>query len=137
MVDAFLMTGMVLAIAMAAIVLLAVRDAYQQCRREESRPIEERIADIHHDATFMMEQLQEALQRHGTERPREVAWIPEVMDLYRRLESLASTPNSSADECLVLAEEGSKYVQEMGIKGVFVSTQARRLAKLISKRNAT
>ena len=36
MVDAFLMTGMVLAIAMAAIVLLAVRDAYQQRRREEA-----------------------------------------------------------------------------------------------------
>lgn len=44
MVDAFLMTGMVLAIAIIAIVLLAVRDAYQQHRREESRPIEECIA---------------------------------------------------------------------------------------------
>lgn len=39
-----LMTEMVLAIAMAAIVLLAVRDAYQQRRREKSRPIKECIA---------------------------------------------------------------------------------------------
>lgn len=44
MLDAFLMTGMMLAIAIIAIVLFAVCNAYQYSCREESRLIEECIA---------------------------------------------------------------------------------------------
>lgn len=135
MVETFLLIGMMLAITTVAVVFLAARDAHQHRIREESRPIEERIDAIHRYATFMMEQLQGVLQRHGTERAQEVAWIPEAMDLYRRLESLASKASSSADECLVLSEDASKFEQERRLKGLFVSTEARKLALLLSKKS--
>jgi len=131
-----LIFGTILAVAIFAMVLLAARDAHQRRIREESRPIAERVADIRNDATFMVEEFQRVLQRHKTERPQQVDWIPGALDLYRRLESLASSPNSSADECLALADEASKYVREKRLKGIIVSSQARRLAVLLSKENA-
>lgn len=136
MAETLFITVMILTIFAIAIVGLAARDARQHRLREEKRPIGERIADIRKDAAFMVKELNGLLHRYGTEQPEAVEWIPKILDLYRQLEALASCPNASADECLVLAKAASQYAREKRIKGVFVSEQARRLAVLVSKRDA-
>src|SRR5262245_57754663 len=103
---------MVVAITVGAIVLLAARDAYQHRLREESRPIEQRIADVRHDAAFMVQQLEQILNRHGAERQEAVDWVPEALGFYRQLEALAACASFSADECLLLAEAATRYLEK-------------------------
>lgn len=134
--ESFLIIVTVLAVVMLAIVALIRDDARQHRIREEARPIADRIADIHNDAAFMVEQLQQVLQRHESERPEVVAWIPGALDLYRRLESLASSPSSSPVECMALSDDALRFVRERRIKGVSIAERAQDLAILLNKRNA-
>jgi hypothetical protein len=132
--DALFGIGLFLGISVFVVLLLAARDARAQRRREERRPIAEQIAEIRAGASFMAQQLQTTLAQHAAERPKLVAWIPPVVDYYRRLETLASLPSPPLVEVHQLAEEAARHVRERRLKGICVGHEARRLAQLVERR---
>jgi hypothetical protein len=144
-VDALIVTTMVVGLAATGIVLLAARDARNRRHRETAHPVADHIQTIHEDAVFMVRELQRFLARRTAQHRPSDAWIPPVLDFYRRLETLTSSANPSACESLRLAKETSCYLRQHPIKGIFqgpVLTQlcvgqlAIRLATILGKRNA-
>ena len=117
-------------LAVVAGVLLALRDARRN-REKPERPIAEQIEEIHKGAASMIPGLQEILDRNPT------PWVAPVLDYYRRLESLASSPNASVEEAERLADEVSEYVREHKIKGIHIGHEARRLAVLLRQRQGS
>jgi len=135
MADVCWVSGAVVATFVVAFAMLAARDARRNRRREEERPIDERINQIGDDARLQIRQLQGGLERPNIpEDFRE--WGPQVIGLLQRLESLATSSNSQPEECHRLAEEASRYLREHRIKGIFVADGARRLEQLLRARNA-
>jgi hypothetical protein len=112
----------------------AAFEARQRRIQESRRPRAERLADIRKDAAFMVRSLQELLDRtYAIEHPESRAWMPAVIDLYRRLEALAASPSPSHDNCLKLAAEASSHVKQQRLKGVCVGILAHRLAAIVNE----
>jgi hypothetical protein len=131
-----LVTLLVVGITVIAVASLAARDARLLRLREEQRPVAERIAAIRADCALMIRSLQEILDRHAADNPKATAWIPEVLDYYRRLETLAASPTPSPEEAAKLADEATRHVAEQRLKGVCVGMLASRLATLVNRRHA-
>jgi hypothetical protein len=122
------------AVVVAAVILLAVRDARLHRIREEQRPLADRIADIRTGARFMTDQLQGVLQRPNYVK-RSSAWIEPVIVYYQRLESLAAAPNPAIDEIRRLAEEATTFTRQQRLKGISVGDQAEKLVALVRQRD--
>jgi hypothetical protein len=137
--EVLLTVGLVVACVALAVVILVARDAGERrdrWRRQEQRPLEDRIADIRASAAFMANQLQGTLDRRGIHSPNTVAWIAPVIAYYRRLEALAASPDASTDEIKHLADEAKQHVRQHRLKGVFVAQEAEKLAALVHRRGA-
>jgi len=125
--------GMVMGLTILAVFLLCLRDAWQHRLQEERRPVAERIARIRDSACFMIGQLQGDLERRAGDRPETFAYIPPILEYYRRLEALASVAQPSQEEIVQLSQEVSQFIQEHRIKGIFIAEEARKLAELTSR----
>ena len=134
--DAILISGMIIALAAGLIVLLARTSARDKRLREKQRPVAARIAAIREDAALVIRELQRVLERHSAKQPALTSWIPTVLDYYRRLESLTLSPSPSAEQCRELAQEASGFVREHRLKGICVGTLATRLADIVNSREA-
>jgi hypothetical protein len=127
---------LIVSIAVIAVACLAARDVRQRRLREQQRPTADRIADIRADCAMMIRSLQEILDRHTADNPKLTAWIPPVLDYYRRLEALAASPDPSAEDASKLAQEATRHVEEQRLKGVCVGITASQFAKIMKQRDA-
>jgi hypothetical protein len=122
-----------IAIVALAVVLLLRSDRRRFLQEESQRSIVDRIHDIHQNARFFVNQFERSVE-NVNECP-ELSWIPQVLEFYRRLESLAENEHSRAEDALTLAQEASQFVSAQQLKGVFVVEQAQRLAQLLQSRD--
>lgn len=122
-------------LVVVAVLLLGLRDFYENQAREEGRPLEDRIRDFKDGAVAMIKGLEQHAARPDLLRGNRV-FLPPIIDYYRRLEELAATPTATPEEALALAEDGLRYAREHGLKHVFVMDEPRRLASLLRKRNS-
>ena len=62
-------------------------------------------------------------------------WIIPMLDFYLRLETLASSPSPSAEECERLASECAEFIREKRLKGFDAHRFAAAFASLLRKRD--
>jgi hypothetical protein len=124
-------------ITFVAVILLGLRDGIRRSRRENARPIEDRIQDIRQaavSATADFPRFREQLAVNFPNRADVGWWIEPVTEYYRRLEKMAATPGVSPEDALKLAGEASQFIRENKIKGIFVADFAYTLAELLDRR---
>lgn len=123
-----------LALAFVAVLLLGLRDFYKNRAREEARPLEDRIRDFKEGAAAMIQGFERHAARPNLRGNR--AFLPPIIDYYRRLEELATRETATSEEAMALADEALKYARENKLKAVIVMDEPRRLASLLQRRNA-
>jgi hypothetical protein len=129
---------MVGAITFVAAILLGLRDGIGRSRRENARPVGERIEEIRQAAVSAIEGLprfRDQLVLKSPDRADVRWWIEPVIEYYRRVERLAATPDTPPEDALKLAEEAGQFIRENKIKGILVADLADRLAELLDRRD--
>jgi hypothetical protein len=129
-------TLMIVGIVLVAFALLVVRDLERRKHKTKHKTVDEEIIEIAIDASHSLHQFQELLHKREDLPNLAVSQLKVLIDYYRRLEMLASTPDSSLKEIQTLARETKRYIEEQKLKGIFVDEETERLAQLIQRRNA-
>jgi len=129
-------TLMIIGIVFLAFVLLIFRDVERRKRGIKHKTVDEQIIEIAINASSSQHEFQEILDKREDLPTEAVLTLKALIDYYRRLEMLASTPNSSLEEMHSLAQEAKQYIQQKKLKGIFIDEEIERLAKLIQRRNA-
>jgi hypothetical protein len=126
-----------LAMIVPAVIILGWLDRRRFRFREEKRPVQERIDAIRDDARYTAEQLEQLERMRSRDYPEKTAWALPLIDLCRRLESLAASQNPDPQEVMRLAEEAASYIREHRIKGIAIAQQAKALVILLRKKSQT
>jgi hypothetical protein len=129
-------SAMVGAITFVATILLGLRDGIRRSRRENARPVAERIKEVRQVAASAIEDLPRFRDQLAVRFPGRADvgwWIEPVIEYYRRLESLAATAGTSPEDALKLAEEAGQFIRANKIKGILVADLADRLADLLDR----
>lgn len=103
---------------------------------DEQRPIEDCIADIRKDVAMVLNGLQDAADKRRQEQSQPFHWLPSTIEMYRRLDEMASNPSKTPEEVDRFADEAVRFVQQRRLKGICVGLLARRLAQLVRRRDA-
>jgi hypothetical protein len=122
-----------LIVAVLAMIVLGIRDASRNRAFQESRPLEDRIRDFRDGAAMWVKNLERIAAKPP--RPgRNLDWIPPAIDLFKRMEQIAESSSSTAEESMALASDARQYESEHRVKGLFISGDAERLAALLERR---
>lgn len=119
---------------------VSLRDKIRRHRRENARPVEDRITEIRLAAASRIDALpglRDQLRANYPDRPRAWNWIGPVIDYDRRLEALAASFDSSPKDALKLAEEAHRFLRRNRVKGVLIADLAYRLSTLLEQRHST
>jgi type II secretory pathway component HofQ len=119
MSDALLITaviGFASLVVLLPKLLLAARDAQRRRLQLEQLPVTERIAQIRQDAELVARQFERMLGKWSVERPEAAAWMPPVLEPYRRQATVASASEPSALEASRLADETAEDFRQRPVK---------------------
>ena len=117
-----------------AICSLAWRDKRKHSQKRDTRSLQERIGDVARNARSSVMVLQMTLDGDYGKDAAAADWLRPAIAYYQRLESLASSPSTSAKEASDFAEETLRFLREKRIKGISLADEAFELADLVRQR---
>jgi hypothetical protein len=115
-----------------AVVLLGYRDMVERRKKENARPLEERIAEIHKWQVEGIAGGERILTWEiAKEHPERFEWVKPLMEYERRLADLAASPTASSQDADALVDEIGAFLRNTGIRNIFTEHSARKLADLL------
>lgn len=122
-------TAFAIIVFIAALILL-LRDTY----RYYSRPIDERIEDIRKEASSFISEFPELRETFTKICPEKEKLFEPLLEFYKKLELLAASPQTSAQDAIELGKDADIYIRENKLKGFYPDDSAYTLADLIKRR---